>query len=189
MASKIRDRIVAAAAEAFAETGFAGTSTKDIAERAYVNETSIFRLFRDKEGLFKAALARSFSGANGDRFLVPLKDEPDFERAAHRSAALLYGSLTVQMVRLEYYAALELPKLVTGPIRDRIDAYVLPLAARIRTEQRAGRARAVSPEGAALALHHIVFRSFTVRNVFSYRSSPSLRALVDAWFTGLKKSK
>ncbi len=44
---------MASAFELFAERGYGGTTTKDIAQVAQVNEVTVFRLFGSKEALFK----------------------------------------------------------------------------------------------------------------------------------------
>jgi AcrR family transcriptional regulator len=46
------NRIVEAAREHFTERGFDGTTTREIAQRADVSETLIFRYFGNKQGLF-----------------------------------------------------------------------------------------------------------------------------------------
>ncbi|HQN75688.1 MAG TPA: TetR/AcrR family transcriptional regulator [Methanomassiliicoccales archaeon] len=48
-----KERISAAALALFAERGFDGTTTKAIAERAGVNEVTIFRTFGSKDALFR----------------------------------------------------------------------------------------------------------------------------------------
>lgn len=55
--SRVTDRLIKAAVQVFAEKGFAGTATRDIARLAEVNETSLFRIFGSKEDLFWAALS------------------------------------------------------------------------------------------------------------------------------------
>lgn len=54
-----RERIVEAAAALFAERGYQATTTRALAERAGVNEVTIFRLFGSKLGVL---------GALGERF-------------------------------------------------------------------------------------------------------------------------
>lgn len=56
-APSARERILDAALESFAEKGFSGTSTKEIARRAKVNEVTIFRQFRSKRALFAAVIS------------------------------------------------------------------------------------------------------------------------------------
>ena len=55
-----RERIVEAALEAFAEKGFRGASTRDIAKRACTNQGLITYHFRSKEELWQAAADRIF---------------------------------------------------------------------------------------------------------------------------------
>jgi AcrR family transcriptional regulator len=53
-----RERIVAAAVEAFAEKGFRGASTRDIARRAGTNQGLITYHFQSKDALWRAAVER-----------------------------------------------------------------------------------------------------------------------------------
>jgi AcrR family transcriptional regulator len=50
-----RDRLLAAAADVFAEKGFRGATTRDIAERAGITEPMLFRHFGSKRALFEEA--------------------------------------------------------------------------------------------------------------------------------------
>jgi AcrR family transcriptional regulator len=63
-----RNRIVEAAARAFAERGFRATSTRDIAARARANQGLITYHFRSKLELWKAAADRIF-----ERLRAPLE--------------------------------------------------------------------------------------------------------------------
>ena len=53
--------IVRAAAELFARKGFRGTTTRDLAAHAEVNEAIIFRYFNTKEELYRAILEEKVS--------------------------------------------------------------------------------------------------------------------------------
>lgn len=61
---KTQQRLLDAAIEAFAENGFKGTSTRDIAERAGVHHPLITYHFKSKEVLWRAAADRVFSRFN-----------------------------------------------------------------------------------------------------------------------------
>ncbi|MEM2892013.1 MAG: helix-turn-helix domain-containing protein [Thermoplasmata archaeon] len=74
-----RDRILDAALEVFAEKGFTGATTKEIARRARVNEVTVFRLFKTKKALFGATmLERSALGqvrkSVSNDLLLPLEE-------------------------------------------------------------------------------------------------------------------
>ncbi len=49
-----RNRILEAAAQLFAERGYSATTTRLIAERAGVNEVTLFRQFKNKRGILEA---------------------------------------------------------------------------------------------------------------------------------------
>jgi AcrR family transcriptional regulator len=51
-----KDRIVEAAVQLFSRQGYSGTSTRDIARLAHVNETSLFRYYHSKQEIFWAAM-------------------------------------------------------------------------------------------------------------------------------------
>ena len=51
-----RQDILRAAMEIFAKKGFRGTTTRDLAAQADVNEAIIFRYFKTKEDLYRAIL-------------------------------------------------------------------------------------------------------------------------------------
>ena len=55
-----RARIIDVALTLFAQKGFAGTSTREIAEAAGISEPLIFQHFKTKDGLIRAALAALF---------------------------------------------------------------------------------------------------------------------------------
>ena len=52
----LRDKILRAATELYAETGFRGTTTRQIAQRAGVNEVTLFRHFGSKTALLHEAI-------------------------------------------------------------------------------------------------------------------------------------
>lgn len=56
-----RGQILDAALKLFAEKGFSGTKTREIAELAGISETLIFQHFKTKEDLYRAALRQLFA--------------------------------------------------------------------------------------------------------------------------------
>jgi AcrR family transcriptional regulator len=85
-----RESIVEAALEAFAEKGFHGASTRDIAQRAGTNQGLITYHFRSKDELWRAAADRIFgmlAKSLGEQ-LSALESEDPRERA--REAIRIY---------------------------------------------------------------------------------------------------
>jgi len=83
-----RERIVAAAADAFSDLGFRAASTREIASRAGTNQGLITYHFRTKEELWRAAVDRIFRllrARLGERLAAtPGDDRRSFVRAAIR---------------------------------------------------------------------------------------------------------
>src|SRR6267143_4500209 len=59
-ATERKDDLLEAALIEFAEHGYEGTSTEDIAKRAGISQPYLFRLFGTKKELFKATVSRCF---------------------------------------------------------------------------------------------------------------------------------
>jgi AcrR family transcriptional regulator len=59
-AAERREQILDAALAIFAEHGFHGSSTDEIAKRAGISQPYVFRLFGTKKGLYLAVVARCF---------------------------------------------------------------------------------------------------------------------------------
>lgn len=75
-------RICDAARELFAERGYASTTTREIAQRADVSETLLFRYYGDKAGLFNEVVIAPFHRLMAE--FVELHPDPtaDFPREA-----------------------------------------------------------------------------------------------------------
>src|SRR5258708_34525179 len=69
---KTRAAILKAALEEFAHEGVTGARTDEIARRAGVNKALLYYYFKDKEGLYAAALEQVFSGLH-ERVMVVLE--------------------------------------------------------------------------------------------------------------------
>src|SRR6516225_8114645 len=72
---KTRAAILKAALEEFSHEGVAGGRTDEIARRAGVNKALIYYYFKDKEGLYAAALEQVFSGLH--QKVIPVLDAKD----------------------------------------------------------------------------------------------------------------
>jgi AcrR family transcriptional regulator len=91
-ADERRHDVLMAAVVEFAKTGYAGTSTEQIAARAGISQPYLFRLFKTKKALFLAAINLGF-----DRI------EENFARAADG----LEGAAALAAMGDSYFAYLE----------------------------------------------------------------------------------
>jgi len=89
------ERILASAAELFAERGYTGTATRAIAERAGVNEVTLFRKFKNKRGILEA-LGKSWVEHMAG-FAVQTLPDPSDTRATLRALAEIEVRQTVEM--------------------------------------------------------------------------------------------
>lgn len=132
-----RERIVGAALAAFAEKGFHGASTREIAERADTNQGLITYHFRSKDALWRAAVAQIFERLE--------------KQLTQRAAALAHGDARerARAVIREYvrFAAAhpELFRIMVdvgnhpdARMRWLVDTYVKPRFERMRRNGAAG---------------------------------------------------
>lgn len=71
-----RERLLMAALRLFADRGFAGTATRDIAHAAGANVAAIRYYFGDKEGLYRAAFTEPMGSV---RDVIALYDQPGLD--------------------------------------------------------------------------------------------------------------
>jgi AcrR family transcriptional regulator len=136
------DAILKAAAELFAERGYRGTTTRALAERAGVNEVTIFRRFKSKQGVL-AALGASFAERSAG-VAVAATPDPDDTRATLRHLARQETAQTTEFGAVALRIALdagsdpEVAAVMGGGPRGSFDGLVAYLAQR----QEAGDLRA-----------------------------------------------
>ena len=107
-----RQEIIASAMELFARKGFRGTTTRDLATHAEINEAIIFRYFKTKEELYTAIIEQKTAIENHDarieelRGLAATNDDEKFLQAV--GAAFLDKHETdTTFLRLLLFSALE----------------------------------------------------------------------------------
>lgn len=124
-----RRRIVEAALALFSTQGFAGTSVKEVAERASVSEQTVYNAFGDKVGLLvQAALAYMETGGGGEEatLLAALKVEPDPMariRMVARNSRELWTSAALELDLMVFNAEDPDPRL--DELQERALAYKL----------------------------------------------------------------
>jgi AcrR family transcriptional regulator len=115
-----RDEVLDAALIEFAERGFEGASTEDIARRAGISQPYLFRLFGTKKELFKAAVSRCL------REMLEL-----FQRAAEGKR----GEAALEAIGQAYVEQLESDRV---RLRAQMNAYVACDDPEVREVVRAG---------------------------------------------------
>ena len=104
------DRIIEAAVKLFSEKGFNGTTTKEIAEAADVNEALIFRHFSTKRDLYGAIIERKISEEPGiELSLETHRDSKDDRLVFTAIASRMFEKCgrDPSFMRLLHFSALE----------------------------------------------------------------------------------
>jgi TetR/AcrR family transcriptional regulator len=189
-----RQQIIRVAMRLFAQRGFRGTTTRQIAERAGINEAIIFRHFRRKEDLYWAVIeekcvdrsgkeeAPNVLGANGREreFFVTIAE--DILRRNTRDTTLS---------RLLLFSALERHQLSHRFFRTYVAQYYAALAEHIRKRIREGSFRRVDPLLAARGFLGMVIYHFLTQELFGgkriQRFNPSKVSdtMTDIWLEGM----
>jgi TetR/AcrR family transcriptional regulator len=89
-----RKQLLRVAVESFAQNGFSGTKTKDIAAAAGVSEAILFRHFASKEDLYHAILDEKEAALGAERWFVEMN-----EIAERRDDRGLFQHVARQMIR------------------------------------------------------------------------------------------
>jgi AcrR family transcriptional regulator len=89
-----RRQLLRVAVASFAQNGFSGTKTKDIAAAAGVSEAILFRHFASKEDLYHAILDEKEATLGGERWFVEMK-----EFAERRDDRGLFQHVARQLIR------------------------------------------------------------------------------------------
>lgn len=191
------ERIVDAAAALFAERGYAGTTTRAIAERADVNEVTLFRRFGNKIGVLKA-LGSRFDEASSSRLLREIPD-PEDTRATLLAVARNEIQASVEnggvALRLAFDARTnpEVAALIDqGPSGNLAD-----LAAYMADRQRAGQLRDdIAPEVLAEAFATFTSSYVMYRMVMGFLGKPedvtsdeTIGQLFDVFWSGAQRKQ
>jgi AcrR family transcriptional regulator len=189
-----RRQILAVAAKLFARQGFRGTTTRQIAERAGINEAILFRHFRRKEDLYWAILDYKCRSARGRERLEAELRAPGDETEAFAAIAegiLLRNTEDNTLSRLLLFSALENHRLSHRFFRTHVARYYEALALHIRQRIRAGTFRRVDPLLAARGFLGMVVYHFLIQELFGGRRYQKLdtrrvcRTLAEIWLKGM----
>jgi TetR/AcrR family transcriptional regulator len=190
-----RQQIMQAATGLFARQGFNGTTTREIARRARVNEAIIFRHFPRKEDLYWAILENECHPAHGDAGLNGRLETDKSDREVFRAIAediLRCNTQDPSLSRLLLFSALENHQLSHRFFRTYVAGYYDVLAQHIRKRIRAGVFRRIDPLLAARGFLGMVSYHFMIQELFGgkrYRRFDPGRVtdtLTDIWLEGMR---
>lgn len=138
--------IIASASSLFAEKGFNGTKTREIAARAGVSEALIFKHFPSKEDLYAAILAmESPVPALLNRVKSLAKDRKDEEVFRVIADTIVGGAPDEELMRLIFFSALEGHELSDMFFRNHIRVFYDFLSGYIRGRIEEGAFRDIPP--------------------------------------------
>jgi AcrR family transcriptional regulator len=188
-------QILAVATELFARRGFRGTTTRQIAEKAQVNEAILFRHFPRKEDLYWAVIEEKCRKKPARELLTEQLATDGNEQGvlAGIAMALLDQNATdTTLARLLLFSALEKHELSTRFVQTYITGFNDLLAEYIRGRIRAGAFRRVDPVLAARAFLGMVFNHFLVQEVLGERRFHKFdmrkvcEVFADIWVQGMR---
>ncbi len=189
-----RQQLIEAAMQLFARQGFKGTTTRQIAERARVNEAIIFRHFSRKEDLYWAIIDSKCRAAGGQRELRDkLQRNGDVRDvfAAIAEDILRRNTEDMTLGRLLLFSALENHRLSHRFFRKYVAEYYEALAEHIRVRIRKGDFRRVDALLAARGFLGMVVYHFLVQELFGGKRFQKFdprqvsRVLADIWLRGI----
>jgi AcrR family transcriptional regulator len=194
-----REQIIDVAVGLFSQKGFRGTTTKEIALAAEVNEAIIFRHFATKKDLYWAILDRKACGPDAQEFeavmdqAVKRKDD----RAIFESLAfhILEGhDRDDSFMRLLLYSALEGHELAEMFYRTLITRYYNDLARYLRSRIAEGALRSFDPMTAVRAfigmvVYHAQMNRLFGRDLLNIDNREAARRFTEMFLRGVARSK
>ena len=193
-----RDRrlqIMEAAKELFARQGFEGTTTRQIAARARVNEAIIFRHFPTKEDLYWAIIDRESELAGWQPALRQQLSSGASDREVFAGIAediLLRRAKDNNLSRLLLFSALENQRRSQRFFQTHVVEYYEAIAQYIRKRIEEGAFRAVNPLLAArgfvgmIVYHSLIQEIYGGKRYQDFGVKDVSETLTDIWLGGME---
>ena len=193
--STTRDKLLEAAIKLFAEKGFNGTTTKEIAEKAEVNEALIFRHFSTKRDLYGAIIEKKIFEEPGIEITLEThKDSKD--------DALVFTAIATRMfdrcgkdpsfMRLLHFSALEGHDLSDMFFETYVEYINMLICDYIETRIKDGALRNVNPLYASKAFIGMVVNQIIAQELFEEKKRGKIdqeqliATFVGIFLTGIK---
>jgi len=114
----VRQRILSSASRAFAENGYAGTGTREIAARARVSKRELYALFRDKRALLIACVMTRVERIRPPTDLPAARTGAELEEQLSKIGTAILREVgapeAVAMIRLAMVEAEQSPEVARG---------------------------------------------------------------------------
>lgn len=191
MASKIEPRILDAAIALFADYGYFGVTTRDVARKAKVTEGSIYRLFSSKDHLFERSLEAVVEHLlEPAQFLLMIfenRKKQGFSSAIAGPLRRWYASMSHQSARLLIHACLSRNEKWRQSAYAPLEKIIGILAGSMEREIRKAHPRKFNAQAVARGLILALFQ-------FKLTASPSasareqteeMESMLQHWLLGL----
>jgi len=188
-----RERVLDAATAVFAARGYRGASTQRIAERAGVNQATVFRIFNSKRELYLKVLERKLGAEIPLWLLRTLEATPDHERVFCEITERLEVLFDPTFIRLLLAGGLEQPQQLKKCLLPRLLTFYSALGEYIQQRIQSGALRDLDSVSMARALVGMVFyeRIFQElvggRELRGYDSERVGKTFTNIWLHGILK--
>jgi AcrR family transcriptional regulator len=182
-----------AATAVFAARGYRGASTQRIAQRAGVNQATVFRIFSSKRELYLRVLEGKLGADLPPWLLRTLEATPDHERVFCEIAEQLEMLFDPTFIRLLLAGGLEQPQQLKKCLRPRLLTFYKVLAEYIQKRISSGALRDLDPASMARALVGMVLYDRIFNELFggrdlTRRDSERLgKTFTNIWLHGVLK--
>jgi AcrR family transcriptional regulator len=196
-----REQILQTAFDMFSRHGFAGTTTRDIAQAAGVSEATLFKHFATKEELYGAIIdaKRCEKGLSeypwlDNKRLMEARESGDDREFFYQFAlqAMENHQKNVAFMRMIFYSALEEHELAERFFGDFVSEIYAFLSDYIRRRQRDGAFRKFNPKIAVRAflgmlIHHSLNNILWDKNrrILNISNEKAARSFTDIMLHGL----
>lgn len=187
-----RQQIVDVATKLFARQGYEGTTTRQIAEAAEVNEAIIFRHFSTKEDLYWAVIEDQCRMRAGREKLEQALGSGQNDEQIFTSIASEFLSRDATLPRLLLFSALERHEVSQRFFKVHVSSYYEILGDYIRRRIDEGAFREVDPILAArsffgmLVYHFQIQELFGAKHLHDFELEHAVETFVGIWLKGMR---
>jgi AcrR family transcriptional regulator len=192
-----RQQILEAASGIFARKGYEGSTTREIAEQAGVNEALLFRHFPTKENLYWTLIEELCATRSKRSRIKQIVKHGGCDQEVFESVAREILSRTEsdrELTRLLWFTALENHGLSARLFNAVIADYFEALASHVRERIRQGAFRKTDPLLAARGFLGMVAYHFLIQELFGgeqyqkFNPAQVARTLSQIWLAGMQNS-